>query len=183
MRSGRLGADRPARFGLADLRPVRQYRIDHRCGYRRHLPLRRPRLDPGHDLRRPHCRSIPAWLAHDRHRPAMDLFADRLIDHRRRRYRSVDQKGVRLMEPLLTARGLVKRYGRVTALDNADFDLYPGEILAVIGDNGAGKSSMIRVLSGAMVPDTGEIRLDGNVVAFRTPLDAQAAGIETVYQT
>jgi fructose transport system ATP-binding protein len=85
--------------------------------------------------------------------------------------------------PLLQARDLVKRYGRVTALDHADFDLFPGEILAVIGDNGAGKSSMIRVLSGAMVPDAGEIRLDGNVVAFRTPLDAQAAGIETVYQT
>src|SRR5512133_3846651 len=86
-------------------------------------------------------------------------------------------------EPILTTRKLVKRYGRVTALDHADFDLYPGEILAVIGDNGAGKSSMIRVLSGARVPDTGEIRLDGKVVAFRTPLDAQAAGIETVYQT
>ena len=62
-------------------------------------------------------------------------------------------------EPLLQARGLVKRYGRVTALDHADFDLYPGEILAVIGDNGAGKSSLIRALSGAMVPDEGEIRL------------------------
>ncbi|WP_234854385.1 ATP-binding cassette domain-containing protein, partial [Sinorhizobium meliloti] len=57
----------------------------------------------------------------------------------------MDQKGSSLMaqEPILTARGLVKRYGRVTALDRADFDLYPGEILAVIGDNGAGKSSMI----------------------------------------
>jgi fructose transport system ATP-binding protein len=86
-------------------------------------------------------------------------------------------------QPLLQARDLVKRYGRVTALDHADFDLYPGEILAVIGDNGAGKSSMIRVLSGAMIPDTGEIRMDGKVVSFRTPLDAQAAGIETVYQT
>ena len=85
--------------------------------------------------------------------------------------------------PIVQARGLVKRYGRVVALDNADFDLLPGEILAVIGDNGAGKSSMIRVLSGAMIPDTGEIRLDGKVVAFRKPLDAQAACIETVYQT
>ncbi|MBO0750498.1 MAG: sugar ABC transporter ATP-binding protein [Bradyrhizobiaceae bacterium] len=85
--------------------------------------------------------------------------------------------------PLLQARGLIKRYGRVTALDHADFDLYPGEILAVIGDNGAGKSSLIRALSGALVPDAGEIRLDGRAVTFRSPLDAQAAGIETVYQT
>ena len=86
-------------------------------------------------------------------------------------------------QPLLQARGLVKRYGRVTALDQADFDLYPGEILAVIGDNGAGKSSLIRALSGALVPNAGEIKLDGKPVAFRSPLDAQAAGIETVYQT
>jgi fructose transport system ATP-binding protein len=85
--------------------------------------------------------------------------------------------------PVLEARGLVKRYGRVTALDRADFDLYPGEILAVIGDNGAGKSSLIRALSGALVPDEGEVLLDGKPVVFRSPLDAQSAGIETVHQT
>ena len=85
--------------------------------------------------------------------------------------------------PIVQARGLIKRYGRVVALDNADFDLLPGEILAVIGDNGAGKSSLIRALSGAMIPDAGEIRLNGEKVAFNSPLDARAAGIETVYQT
>ncbi|NLS18209.1 sugar ABC transporter ATP-binding protein [Rhizobium sp. P40RR-XXII] len=85
-------------------------------------------------------------------------------------------------EPLLTARGLVKRYGRVTALDNADFDLYPGEILAVIGDNGAGKSSLIKVISGAVTPDEGEIKLEGKPVHFRSPMEARDAGIETVYQ-
>lgn len=85
-------------------------------------------------------------------------------------------------EPILTARGLVKRYGRVTALDNADFDLYPGEILAVIGDNGAGKSSMIKAISGAIIPDEGEIRLEGQIVQFRSPIEARKAGIETVYQ-
>ncbi|HEV7323255.1 MAG TPA: ATP-binding cassette domain-containing protein [Ensifer sp.] len=85
-------------------------------------------------------------------------------------------------EPILTARGLVKRYGRVTALDHADFDLYPGEILAVIGDNGAGKSSMIKAISGAVSPDEGEIRLEGQPVHFRSPMDARSAGIETVYQ-
>lgn len=86
------------------------------------------------------------------------------------------------MEPLLTARGIVKRYGRVTALDQSDFDLYPGEILAVIGDNGAGKSSLIKAISGAIHPDEGEIRLEGQVVNFRSPLQAREAGIETVYQ-
>jgi len=85
--------------------------------------------------------------------------------------------------PIVQARGLVKRYGRVVALDNADFDLLPGEVLAVIGDNGAGKSSLIRALSGAMIPDAGEIRLNGEKVSFQSPLDARAAGIETVYQT
>lgn len=85
-------------------------------------------------------------------------------------------------EPLLTARGLVKRYGRVTALDNADFDLYPGEILAVIGDNGAGKSSLIKAISGAVTPDEGVITLEGRQVHFRSPMEAREAGIETVYQ-
>ncbi|MDN5568787.1 MAG: ATP-binding cassette domain-containing protein, partial [Paracoccus sp. (in: a-proteobacteria)] len=88
-----------------------------------------------------------------------------------------------MTEPLLSARNLVKRYGRVTAMDHADFDLYPGEILAVIGDNGAGKSSLIKALSGAVRPDEGEIRLDGKPVSFDSPLDARKSGIETVYQT
>lgn len=84
--------------------------------------------------------------------------------------------------PLLTARGLVKRYGRVTALDNADFDLYPGEILAVIGDNGAGKSTLIKAICGAVLPDEGEIKLDGKTLHFKSPIEARDAGIETVYQ-
>ena len=85
-------------------------------------------------------------------------------------------------EPLFQARGVVKQFGHVTALSGADFDLYPGEVLAVIGDNGAGKSTLIKVLSGALQPDEGEIRLDGELVHFRSPLDARRAGIETVYQ-
>ena len=83
---------------------------------------------------------------------------------------------------VLTARGLSKRYGQVVALDHADFDLYPGEVLAVIGDNGAGKTSLIKAITGAVTPDSGEIRLDGDVIHFRSPQDARAAGIETVYQ-
>jgi fructose transport system ATP-binding protein len=95
----------------------------------------------------------------------------------------MDPEGLQVSgEPILQARGLIKRYGRVTALDHADFDLYPGEILAVIGDNGAGKSSLIKALCGAVIPDAGEIRLAGQVVNFRTPIDAREAGIETVYQ-
>lgn len=87
-----------------------------------------------------------------------------------------------LPTPVLAARGLVKRYGNVTALDGADFELYPGEILAVIGDNGAGKSTLIKALSGAIIPDEGQILLDGQPVHFRSPLDARRYGIETVYQ-
>ena len=86
------------------------------------------------------------------------------------------------VQPILQARGVVKRYGRVTALDGSDFDLYPGEILAVIGDNGAGKTSLIKVLTGAIIPDAGEIFLAGRPVRFRSPQDARVAGIETVYQ-
>ena len=83
---------------------------------------------------------------------------------------------------IFQARGLIKRYGQVTALDGADFELRAGEILAVIGDNGAGKSSLIKALSGAAAPDAGEILLDGAPARFRTPIDARRAGIETVYQ-
>jgi len=82
----------------------------------------------------------------------------------------------------MQAKGLVKRYGQVTALDGADFELRAGEILAVIGDNGAGKSSLIKALSGATVPDEGEILLDGQRIQFKSPIDARRAGIETVYQ-
>jgi fructose transport system ATP-binding protein len=83
---------------------------------------------------------------------------------------------------VLEARGLVKRYGHVTALDGMDFELRAGEILAVIGDNGAGKSSLIKALSGALVPDAGRIFVDGREVTFRKPLEARHAGIETLYQ-
>src|SRR2546426_12547737 len=85
-------------------------------------------------------------------------------------------------EPILQARGLVKKYGQVVALNGADFEIYPGEILAIIGDNGAGKSTLIKALSGALQPDEGEISLRGERINFRSPRDARRAGIETVYQ-
>jgi fructose transport system ATP-binding protein len=84
--------------------------------------------------------------------------------------------------PVLSARGLVKTFGRVVGLDGVDLDLYPGEVLAVIGDNGAGKSTLIKCLTGALVPDAGEIWLDGQQVHFKRPQDSREAGIETVYQ-
>jgi fructose transport system ATP-binding protein len=86
------------------------------------------------------------------------------------------------VKPILSARGLMKRYGTVVAMNGADFDLMPGEICAVIGDNGAGKSTLIKALSGAVTPDHGTIELDGRTVHFRSPEDARGEGIETVYQ-
>ncbi|MCP1198048.1 ATP-binding cassette domain-containing protein [Notoacmeibacter sp. MSK16QG-6] len=83
---------------------------------------------------------------------------------------------------ILSARNLVKRYGRVIAMDHADFELRRGEVLAVIGDNGAGKSTLIKALSGAVTPDEGEIVLEGEPVHFASPQDARDHGIETVYQ-
>lgn len=82
----------------------------------------------------------------------------------------------------LEARGLVKTYGSVTAINGADFELRAGEVLAVIGDNGAGKSSLIKALAGAVIPDSGEILMNGSPVSFKNTRDARAAGIETVYQ-
>jgi fructose transport system ATP-binding protein len=108
----------------------------------------------------------------------------------------VDQEGARMTataeqqgptaqtaRPVLQATGLVKTYGHVVALDGVDLELYPGEVLAVIGDNGAGKSTLIKCLSGAVSPGQGQILLDGQPVQFRSPQDARTYGIETVYQT
>jgi simple sugar transport system ATP-binding protein len=87
-----------------------------------------------------------------------------------------------MTEPLLEARGLTKGYGHVLALQGADFTVYPGEVVALIGDNGAGKSTLVKALSGAIRPDAGEIMLDGTAVHLASPLNAQRRGIETVYQ-
>jgi len=88
-----------------------------------------------------------------------------------------------MADPVLSAKGLVKRYGRVVAMDGTDFELMPGEILGVIGDNGAGKSTLIKALSGALRPDSGEIWMNGKPVSFASPIQARETGIETVYQT
>ncbi|GAA4118053.1 ATP-binding cassette domain-containing protein [Knoellia locipacati] len=85
-------------------------------------------------------------------------------------------------EPVLSARNLVITFGRVVGLDGVNLDLYPGEVLAVIGDNGAGKSTLIKCLTGAYVPDSGTVTMNGEPVSFKKPQDARDAGIETVYQ-
>jgi fructose transport system ATP-binding protein len=87
------------------------------------------------------------------------------------------------VRPVLQAKSLVKHYGRVVALDHSNLELYPGEVLGVIGDNGAGKSTLIKCFSGAVIPDSGEVFIEGEQVRLHSPGDSQAAGIETVYQT
>jgi fructose transport system ATP-binding protein len=82
----------------------------------------------------------------------------------------------------MQATGLTKHYGQVVALEGADFELVRGEILAVVGDNGAGKSTLIKALAGALIPDSGQVYLDGAPVRFSAPIEARLAGIETVYQ-
>lgn len=94
-----------------------------------------------------------------------------------------DDRSADAGSPVLAAHGLVKRYGRVTAMNGADFEVLPGEIMAIIGDNGAGKSTLVKALSGAVTPDAGQILLDGQPIVFKAPIDAREAGIETVYQT
>jgi simple sugar transport system ATP-binding protein len=87
-----------------------------------------------------------------------------------------------MTEPLLEAHGIVKSFGRVRALRGADFTVYPGEVVALIGDNGAGKSTLVKTLSGVHPPDAGEIRFEGHPVTFHNPTEARDLGIETVYQ-
>lgn len=86
-------------------------------------------------------------------------------------------------QPVVEAKGLIKTFGRVVGLNSANLELYPGEVLAVIGDNGAGKSTLIKCISGAETPDAGQLLIEGKEVSFRNSLDARAYGIETVYQT
>src|SRR6202022_862542 len=110
-----------------------------------------------------------------RHRRAVPDPGHGRSGHRRSGSRPVRAQAQRMtaptVTPVLEARGLVKRYGHVTALDGCDFELLAGEILAVIGDNGAGKSTLIKALAGALIPDDGEILLDGNTVHFTNPME------------
>lgn len=88
-----------------------------------------------------------------------------------------------MTEPILKGRGLIKTFGRVVGLNGSDIDLFPGEVLAVIGDNGAGKSTLVKCFAGAHAPDSGTMELAGQPIEFRSTSEAREAGIETVYQT
>lgn len=87
-----------------------------------------------------------------------------------------------MRKPLLEARGLTKAYGKIQALRGADFTVYPGEIVALVGDNGAGKSTLVKALSGVIAPDEGSITIDGEELSHLHPISARQRGIETVYQ-
>jgi simple sugar transport system ATP-binding protein len=114
-----------------------------------------------------------------RHEQDEDRLAVNDIKHNQRKVIALP---VVKREPLLSARGLVKHFGQVQALQGADFTAHRGEVVALIGDNGAGKSTLVNVLSGVIAPDGGEIVLDGRPVRFSGPMDAQRQGVETVYQ-
>ncbi len=85
--------------------------------------------------------------------------------------------------PLVEMRNIFVSFGGVHAVEDATVDLYPGEVVGLVGGNGAGKSTMMKVLSGAYRPDSGEIYVDGKLATIHNPRDAKALGIETIYQT
>ncbi|MGR3661091.1 MAG: ATP-binding cassette domain-containing protein [Paracoccaceae bacterium] len=87
-----------------------------------------------------------------------------------------------MTEPLIRTKGLVKRFGPFTALNGIDLEVYKGKVLALLGDNGAGKSTLIKILSGVHQPTEGKMFIEGKEVSFKSPRDASAAGIGTVYQ-
>ncbi|PZX10851.1 monosaccharide ABC transporter ATP-binding protein (CUT2 family) [Palleronia aestuarii] len=85
--------------------------------------------------------------------------------------------------PLVEMIDIEKHFGGIRAVDHVSIDLFPGEVVGLLGHNGAGKSCLMKMLAGAMTPNGGEIRVDGKPVAFGEPNDARAKGIETIFQT
>ena len=85
--------------------------------------------------------------------------------------------------PILSLKNVSKIFAGYRAMDDVSLDVYPGQVLCLLGDNGAGKSTFVRLITGAEQPNTGDILLDGQKVNFESPLDAREQGIETVYQT
>jgi simple sugar transport system ATP-binding protein len=87
-----------------------------------------------------------------------------------------------MADPILEVRNITKLFGSVIALSNVSAKVYPGEVTCLLGDNGAGKSTLIKILSGVHQPTEGEYRFAGKPVVFRSPREARALGIATVYQ-
>ncbi len=85
-------------------------------------------------------------------------------------------------EPILRVRGVSKFFGGLTALDNVDFEVVPGEVVALLGDNGAGKSTLIKCISGVYRPEQGDIYFQQQQIAGRSPSEVRNLGIETIYQ-
>jgi ABC-type sugar transport system ATPase subunit len=87
-----------------------------------------------------------------------------------------------MSEPVLSIRGLTKRFGGLTAVNGVNWDIFPGEVVALLGDNGAGKSTLIKCISGVYQADEGHIHFEGRQSRFARPIDARREGIETIYQ-
>jgi ABC-type sugar transport system ATPase subunit len=87
-----------------------------------------------------------------------------------------------MSDPVLSVRNLTKRFGGLTAVNRVSWDVFPGEVVALLGDNGAGKSTLIKCVSGVHSPDEGEIYFEGKLSRFSKPIDARGVGIETIYQ-
>ena len=85
--------------------------------------------------------------------------------------------------PLVQMVDIYKQFGGVHAVEGVSTDLYPGEVVGVLGHNGAGKSCLMRMLSGAMIPTRGDIYVNGEKATLKSPQDARVFGIETIYQT
>ena len=85
-------------------------------------------------------------------------------------------------DSILSLRGISKSYGGVKALESVSLDISAGEVVALVGDNGAGKSTLVKIMAGAIRPDEGDYSFEGEKVAIRSPSDATALGIQTVYQ-
>jgi ABC-type sugar transport system ATPase subunit len=87
-----------------------------------------------------------------------------------------------MSEPVLSIRGLTKRFGGLVAVNSVSWDIFPGEVVALLGDNGAGKSTLIKCISGVYQADEGDIFFAGKQSRFARPIDARQEGIETIYQ-
>src|ERR1700712_1171886 len=85
-------------------------------------------------------------------------------------------------QPVLSLRGVSKGFGAVRALTDIHLDVYPGEVVAIVGDNGAGKSTLVKILAGVHPPDAGTVAFDGEPVSIASPASSRELGIATVFQ-